>query len=198
MDLWGQHINIPEGLYRQSLVGGAYIFVTISYLLGKICRTLLVTGWWYAYLFSTSQHSSSPQDMCVQGAVGNDDTIELHALRVAGGWPADHLCRHKLCFQWVWFPILDQLLHCAWRGASEMHQPIGLQRFLLFLVEGIFHPHHCNLQTLHSYESSGLALACWLHCSYANGAQKIYISACSIPLVPHQASHGCTHWFCWA
>ncbi len=36
---------------------------------------------------------------------------------------------------------------------------VGLQQFPL-LLEGIFCPHHCNLQTLHSCESSGLALAC--------------------------------------
>jgi hypothetical protein len=38
---------------------GVHNFVTVSYYSGKICKTLLVTGWWYAYLFSTLQYSSS-------------------------------------------------------------------------------------------------------------------------------------------
>jgi hypothetical protein len=70
--------------------------------------------------------------------------------------------------------------------------PLGFCNFLL--LEGIFQPLHCDLQTLHSYESSRLALACCSCCSYANGAQMISIVACSIPLVPHQTLHGCTHW----
>ncbi len=57
MDQWGQHINITKGLYRQSLVGSAHTYVTVSYWPGKICRTLLVTGWWYTYLSSTLQVS---------------------------------------------------------------------------------------------------------------------------------------------
>ncbi len=76
-----------------------------------------------------------------------------------------------------------------------MHQPIGLLQFQL-LLEGIFCPHHCNLQTLHSCESSGHALACCLHGSITNGVQMISIVARSIPLVPQQALHGCTHWLC--
>jgi hypothetical protein len=76
-----------------------------------------------------------------------------------------------------------------------MHWPIGLQQLLL-LLEGIFHPLNCYLQTLHSCESSKLALVCWFHCSIPNGVQMISIVARSIPLVPHQALHGCTHWFC--
>jgi hypothetical protein len=75
-----------------------------------------------------------------------------------------------------------------------MHQPFGLLQFTL-LLEGIFHPHHCDLQTLHSCESSVLALARCLHGSIANGAQMISIIVRSISLVPHQALHGCTHWF---
>ncbi len=75
-----------------------------------------------------------------------------------------------------------------------MRQPVGLLPFPL-LLEGIFHPLHCDLQTLHSCESSRLALACWFHCSFANGAQMISTAALSIPLVPHQVLHGCTHGF---
>ncbi len=78
-----------------------------------------------------------------------------------------------------------------------MHRPVGLLQFPL-LLEGILHPLHCNLQTLHSCESSTLALACWFHGSITTGAQKISIVACSNPLVLHQTLHGCTHWFCWA
>jgi hypothetical protein len=70
-----------------------------------------------------------------------------------------------------------------------MHRPIGLLQFPL-LLEGIFHPHHCDLQTLHSCESSGLALVHCLHGSIADGAQIISIIARSTPLVPHQALHG--------
>jgi hypothetical protein len=76
-----------------------------------------------------------------------------------------------------------------------MHRPAGLLQFPL-LLEGILHPHHCNSQTLHLCESSRLALARWFHGSITNGAQKISIVVRSIPLVPHQALHGCTHWFC--
>jgi hypothetical protein len=78
-----------------------------------------------------------------------------------------------------------------------MRLPVGLLQFPL-LLEGIFHPRHCDLQTLHLCESSRLTLVCWFHCSYANGARMISIAARSIPLVPHQALHGCTHWFCSA
>ncbi len=77
-----------------------------------------------------------------------------------------------------------------------MHRPFGLLQFPL-LLEGIFHPLHCNLQTLHSCQSSRLALARWFHGSITNGAQKISIIASSIPLVPLQALHGCTHWLCF-
>ncbi len=39
----------------------------------------------HAYLSSTSQHSSSLWDVCVQGAVGSSDTIWLHAPGAAWG-----------------------------------------------------------------------------------------------------------------
>ncbi len=78
-----------------------------------------------------------------------------------------------------------------------MRQPVGLLQFPL-LLEGIFHPHHCDLQTLHSYESSRLVLACCSCSSIANGAQMTSNVARSIPLVPHQALFECTHWLCWA
>ncbi len=67
-----------------------------------------------------------------------------------------------------------------------MRQPVELRQFPL-LLEGIFHPHHCDWQTLHICESSVLVLVCWFHCSYTNGAQTISIVAHSILLVPHQA-----------
>ncbi len=70
-----------------------------------------------------------------------------------------------------------------------MHWPVGLWQFPL-LLEGIFHPHHCNSQTLHSGESSGLALARCIHGSIANGVQMISIVVRSFPLVPHQNSMG--------
>ena len=69
---------------------------------------------------------------------------------------------------------------------------VGLLQFPLML-EGIFYPPHCNSQKLHSYESSRLALVCCSCFSYANSVQMISIIARSIPLVPHQGLHGCTH-----
>jgi hypothetical protein len=63
-----------------------------------------------------------------------------------------------------------------------MRQPGGLLQFPP-LLEGIFNPCHCNLQTLHSYESSRLVLVCWANCSYANSAQMISIAVRSTPLV---------------
>ncbi len=77
-----------------------------------------------------------------------------------------------------------------------MRLPVGLRQFSL-LLEGIFHPLHCDWQTLYSYESNVLALVCCFHCSYTNGARTTSIAARSIPLVQLQAWHGCTHWFCW-
>ncbi len=60
----------------------------------------------------------------------------------------------------------------------------------------IFYAPHCNLQTLHFCVRSRLALAGCHHGSISNGAQMISLDACSIPLVPHQALHESTHWFC--
>jgi hypothetical protein len=74
-----------------------------------------------------------------------------------------------------------------------MRQPIGLLQFPL-LLEGIFHPCHCNPQYF-IHVKAVLTLVCWSHCSYVNSTQMISIAARSIPLVPHQAFHGCTHWF---
>ena len=50
-------------------------FGSVSYLFGKLCGTLFFTGWWYTYLSSILLHSSSLQDVCVQGAVGSGDTV---------------------------------------------------------------------------------------------------------------------------
>ncbi len=57
-----------------------------------------------------------------------------------------------------------------------MHLPVGLLKFLL-LLEGIFLPPHCNLQTLYLCESSRLTLTPWFHGSIANGAQMISVIA---------------------
>jgi hypothetical protein len=42
-----------------------------------------VTGWWYAYLSSTSQYSSSLQGECVQDVADSGDTTELLVSGVA-------------------------------------------------------------------------------------------------------------------
>ena len=66
------------------------------------------------------------------------------------------------------------------------------------LLEGIFHPRHCDLQTLRSYKSSKLVLAWWSCCSFANSVWMNSIITRSIPLVPHQALHRCNCWLYWA
>ncbi len=44
-----------------------------------------MTGLWYTYLSSILQHSSSPQDECVQDVADGGDTTELPVSGVAKG-----------------------------------------------------------------------------------------------------------------
>jgi hypothetical protein len=87
-------------------------FCDCHLLTHKICKTLLVTGSWYAYLSSTSQHSSSPPEVCVQGAVGSDDTAYIAARTWSGlGMTSQPSLQTQAVLSTSLLSNLNQLLH---------------------------------------------------------------------------------------